>query len=114
MRKLQVVLFLILILVIGLCGCSVENKLNRKYHGMSKEELVLEMGRPTRVESASGGGTVNIYEKTKILKATPINTGQIQYDKYEISQSVKIEIFKFYFNSAGTIEDVKYESSYQR
>ena len=101
-------------LMIGLAGCSVQSKLIRNYKGKTQEELRLEMGKPTRVETIANGRIMNIYEKSKFLKAAAINTGQFQYDRFESPKAIKTEIFRFYLNSSGVIEDVKYEYSYKR
>ena len=112
MKAKQVLIFLSL--VIGLAGCSVQSKLNREYKGKTHDDLMLGMGRPTRVEPLPGGRKIEIYEKSKFLKPTPINTGQFQYDKFESPKAVKTEVYMFYFNSLGVIEDVKYEVKYER
>ena len=101
-------------LILILSGCNVEKKLNKSFKGKTQQELLLEMGRPTRVETASGDRSVSIYEKSKFLKPAPINTGAFQYDKFESPKSVKTEIVKFYFNASGVIEEVKFEVSYAR
>ena len=101
-------------IMIGLAGCSVQSKLNRNYKGKTQEELMLKMGRPTSVENLAGGRKVNIYEKSKFLKAAAINTGQFQYDRFESPKAVKTEISRFYLNKDGVIEDVKYEVKYER
>lgn len=101
-------------LLIGLAGCSVQSKLIRNYKGKTQEELMLTMGRPTRVETYTDGRKINIYETSKFLKAAAINTGQFQYDRFESPKALKTEIYKFYFNAQGVIEDVKYEVSYER
>ena len=74
---------------------------------------MLTMGRPTRIEPLNGGRKINIYEKSKFLKATAINTGQFQYDKFESPKALKIEVYEFFLNSSGIIEDVKYEIRYE-
>jgi hypothetical protein len=108
-------LVLILIgIMIGLAGCSVQSKLNRKYKGKTQEELMLDRGRPTSVESLAGGRKINIYEKSKFLKAAPINTGQFQYDRFDSPKAVKTETWRFYLNGNGVIEEVKYEIKYER
>jgi hypothetical protein len=107
-------LFILLGLIAGLAGCSVQNKLIRDYKGKTQEELMLSMGRPTRVETIPGGQKINIYEKSKFLKAAAINTGQFQYDRFESPKTVKTEIYRFFINSSGLIEDVKYEVKYER
>ncbi|NEW83278.1 MAG: hypothetical protein GZ094_13035 [Mariniphaga sp.] len=112
MRTRQV--FILLGLLISLAGCSVQNKLSREYKGKTHEELMLGLGRPTSVEPLPGGRKVEIYEKSTFLKSTPINTGQFQYDKFESPKAIKNEIYKFYFNAQGVIEDVKCEVSYER
>jgi len=112
MRAKQV--FILLGLVIGLAGCSVQSNLSREYKGKTHEDLMLGLGRPTRVEPLSGGRKIEIYEKSKFLNPTPINTGSFQYDKFESPKAIKNEIYKFYFNSKGVIEDVKCEVTYER
>ena len=106
--------FILLGLVIGLAGCSVQSKLSREYMGKTHEELMLGLGRPTSVEPLSGGRKIEIYEKSKFLKPTPINTGSFQYDKFESPKAIKTEVYKFFFNSKGLIEDVKCEVTYER
>jgi len=101
-------------LMIGLTGCSVQKNMYREYKGKTHEELMLGMGRPTRVEPLTGGRKIDIYEKNKFLKPTPINTGQFQYDKFESPKAIKTEVYKFYLNAQGVVEDVKYEVSYER
>ena len=107
-------LFIFIGLMIWFAGCSVQNKLIRNYKGKTQEELMLMMGRATRVETVSGGRKINIYEKSKFLKAAPINTGQFQYDKFESPKTIKNETYKFYINAQGVVEDVKYEINYER
>jgi len=107
-----IVIFLGLTMV--LAGCSVQNKLIREYKGKTQEDLLLTMGRPSRSEKTDGGGVISIYEKSKFLKATTINTGQFQYDRFESPKTIKTEVYKFFFSPAGLIEDVKYEVSYAR
>ena len=112
MRAKQV--FILLVLVIGLAGCSVLRNLSREYMGKTHEELMLGLGRPTSVEPLSGGRKVEIYEKSTFLKSTPINTGQFRYDKFESPKAIKTDVYKFFFNSKGVIEDVKCEVTYER
>ena len=107
-------LFILLGLVICLAGCSVQSNVKRDYKGKTQEELMLGMGRATRVEPLSGGRKIEIYEKSKFLKAAAINTGQFQYDKFESPKAVKTEIYLFYIDAKGVIEDVKYEVKYER
>ena len=107
-------IFILLGLVIGLAGCSVQSNLKRDYKGKTQEELMLGMGRATRVETLTGGHKINIYEKSKFLKAAAINTGQFQYDKFESPKAIKNEVYKFYFSAQGVIDEVKCEVSYER
>ena len=101
-------------LLIGLAGCNIQKKLNHEYIGKSQEQLLLQMGRPTRVEPLPAGRKIDVYEKSKFLKAAAINTGQFQYDRFESPKALKKEVYQFYFNSKGVIEEVKYEVNYQR
>ena len=112
MRLKQI--FILLILILELAGCSVQNKLIRDYKGKTQEELLLLRGRPTRVETLVGGGKIDIYEKSKFLKPAPINTGQFQYERFDSPKALKTEIYQFYLNKDGVIEDVKYEVKYER
>jgi hypothetical protein len=107
-------LFIGLCLITGLAGCSVQNRLIRDYKGKTLEELMLRMGRATRIEENSGGLKVHIYEKSKFLKAATINTGRFQYDKFESPKAVKTETYKFFIDTTGRVEDVMYEVSYGR
>ena len=106
-------LIILLGLMTGLVGCSVQSKLIRNYKGKTQEELILEKGKPTSVETLSGGRKINIYAKSKYLRAAAINTGQFQYDRFESPKATKNEIYRFYINAQGVIEDVKYEFSYE-
>lgn len=112
MKKIQLLILLGLIVWLVI-GCSVQRKLIREYKGKTQEELILDKGRPTRVETADGVRKINIYEKSTFLKAAAINTGQFQYDRFESPKTVKTEIYKFYINASGVIEDVRYEVSYE-
>ena len=101
-------------LIFLLCGCSTQRNLIHDYKGKTQEELMLTMGRPTSVETLDGGRKINIYQKSKFLKAAAINTGQFQYDKFESPKTIKVEVYKFFINSSGVVEDVKYEITYER
>jgi len=108
------VIVILLGLIFGLAGCSTQHNLIRDFKGKTQEELMLTMGRPTRIEDLSGGRKISIYEKSKFLKPAAINTGAFQYDKFESPKALKTEIYRFYFNNQGVIEDVKYEVKYER
>jgi len=106
--------FILLGLIIGLCGCSVQSKMMRQYKGKSEKELVLSLGKPTQIEKGEKNQKIDIYVKKKALKAAMINTGAFQYDRFESPRSVKTEIFKYYLNSSDVVEDITYEVSYER
>jgi hypothetical protein len=110
--KIISVIFLT-VFILGISGCSTQSKLVKDYKGKTQEELMLTMGRPTRIEPLDGGRKINIYEKSKFLRAAAINTGQFQYDKFESPKALKIELYKFFLNSSGVVEDVKYEIRYE-
>ncbi len=101
-------------LIIGLACCSVQHKIIREYRGKTQAELVLAKGKPTSIEVSGGGQTIHIYKRSKFLKAAPINTGQFQYDRFESPKAIKTEIYKFFLNSSGVIENATYEVSYER
>lgn len=107
-------LLVLVCLMAGLAGCSVEKRLNTVFKGKSKEYLDLKMGKPTRSETAPGGRTVSVYEKSKSLNPAPINTGAYQYDMLESPKSKKTETYTFYFNPLGLVENVKYNVTYAR
>ena len=106
--------FIMLVLTVGLSGCSIQNKMIRTYKGKTEKELIQEMGKPRRIEKNVGGWKIDVYLKVKALKAAMINTGQFQYDRFESPRSIKTETFKFYLNPSGVIENVTYEISYER
>lgn len=101
-------------LVVFLTGCSVESKLNRIYKGKSFTEVIDHMGAPTNVENLVGGGTIRSYVKKVMLKETPINTGQFQYDTFNSPKVLKSEITQFYVNQDGLVTDIKYSCEYSR
>ena len=106
--------FIVLGLMIGLVGCTVQSKLMRQYKGKSEKELVLGLGNPTKTEKVEGNQKVDIYVKKKALKAAMINTGSFQYDRFESPRSVKTETYTFYLNSSGVVENVTYDIRYER
>ena len=109
-----ILIFILLGLGVGLTGCSVQSKLNREYKGKTADELMIGRGRPTRIEPLTAGRKIEIYEKSKFLKSVPINTGQFRYDKFDSPKALKTEIYKFFLDSNGKVENVTYEVSYDR
>ena len=103
-----------LLLTVGLSGCSIEKKMMRTYQGRTEKELVQEMGKPRRVEKGEGGKKIDVYLKVKALKSAMINTGAFQYDRFESPRSIKTETYKFYLNGSGVVENVTYEIRYER
>ena len=97
-----------------LTGCSVESKLNRNYKGKSFIKVMDDMGAPTRIENLVGGGTLRIYETKKMLKETPINTGQFQYDTFNSPKVLKTDVIQFYVTPSGIVSEIKYSSEYSR
>src|SRR5665647_408865 len=96
--KMILKLALFMFLVVMLTECSVESKLNRNYLGKSFIEVIDHMGAPTNVENLVGGGTIRTYVKKVMLKETPINTGQFQYDTFYSPKVIKSERTQFYVN----------------
>ena len=111
--KIRIILILLGLMAV-FTQCSMQSKLTREYKGRTQEELMVRMGRPKSIENISGGRKISIYEKTKYLKPASINTGQFQYDKFESPRALKTEIYKFYINAQGRVEEVKYDVSYER
>jgi hypothetical protein len=105
---------LLMFLIVFLTGCSVESKLNRNYKGKSFALVIDRMGAPTNVEQMIGGGTIRSYAKKKMLKETPINTGQFQYDTFNSPKVLKSEITQFYVNQDGKVTEIKYECEYSK
>lgn len=112
--KMILKLALFMFLVVMLTDCSVESKLNRNYMGKSFTEVIDHMGAPTNVENLVGGGTIRSYVKKVMLKETPINTGQFQYDTFYSPKVLKSEITQFYVNQGGKVTQIKYGCEYSK
>lgn len=95
-------------------GCGVQSKLTRNYQGKSFSLVLDRMGAPTRVEQLVRGGTMRIYEKRSVLKETPINTGQFQYDTFNAPKVVKTETTWFTVSQSGVVTNIKYQCDYGR
>lgn len=105
---------LIMFLIVFLTGCSVESKLNRNYKGKSFAFVMDRLGAPTNVEQLVGGGTIRSYVKKVMLKETPINTGQFQYDTFYSPKVLKSEVMQFYVNQNGQVTEIKYVCEYSK
>jgi hypothetical protein len=103
-----------LMVLVLVAGCSVESKLNRNYKGKSFALVMDRMGAPTNVEQMIGGGTIRSYVKKTMLKETPINTGQFQYDTFNSPKVLKSEITQFYVNQDGKVTEIKYSCEYSK
>ena len=112
--KMILKLGLFLFLVVMLTECSVESKLNRNYLGKSFIEVIDHMGAPSTVENLVGGGTIRSYVKKVMLKETPINTGQFQYDTFYSPKVLKSEITQFYVNQDGKVTQIKHSYEYSK
>jgi hypothetical protein len=97
-----------------LAGCSIEAKLNRDYKGKSFSEVMAVKGAPTNIENLIGGGTLRTYQKRVMLKETPINTGQFQYDSFNAPKVLKSEITQFKVNDQGIVLEIKYSCEYSK
>ena len=103
-----------LMIIFLVTACSVQSKLNKKYMGKSFLEVMEVMGAPTNIENLVGGGTVRIYTKKEMLKETPINTGQFQYDKFNSPKVLKTDITEFYVDPDGIVKNIKYSSEFSK
>ena len=108
--KAVVLLFAALLLV----GCSIESKLNREYKGKSFSEVMAVKGAPTNIENLAGGGTLRTYQKRVMLKETPINTGQFQYDSFNAPKVLRSEITQFKVSNEGVVLEIKYSCEYSK
>ena len=106
--------FLFVLLIILLSGCSVESKLNRNYKGKSFTEVMDKMGAPTNIQNRIGGGTVRTYVTKEMLKPAQINTGQFQYDKFESPKVMQTIVTTFTVDPNGKVVEVKYSNDYSR
>jgi hypothetical protein len=104
----------LLILCILFAGCSVETKLNRNFKGKSFSEVMAVRGAPTTIENLVGGGTLRTYLKREMLRETPINTGQFQYDSFNSPKVLKTEITQFKVDQEGVVRDIKYSSEFSK
>ena len=108
----NVALFLLLSLLVA--GCSVQSRLDRSYKGKSFSRVMDDMGAPTRIENLVGGGTIRIYERKKMLKETPINTGQFQYDTFNSPKVLQTEVIQFFVSQTGQVTKISYTNEYSR
>ena len=104
----------IFLAAVFLLGCSIESKLNREYKGKSFLEVMAEKGAPTNIENLIGGGTLRTYQKRVMLKETPINTGQFQYDSFNAPKVLKSEITQFKVSNEGIVLEIKYSCEYSK
>lgn len=110
LSKAVLIFFTALLLV----GCSIESKLNREYKGKSFSEVMIVKGAPTNIENLIGGGTLRTYQKRLMLKETPINTGQFQYDSFNAPKVLKSEITQFKVSNEGIVLEIKYSCEYSK
>ena len=104
----------LLAILLFLSGCSVQSKLDRTFKGKSFSEVMTVKGAPTNIENRIGGGTIRTYLKKEMLRETPINTGQFQYDKFDSPKVLKTEITEFYVDQEGKVTGIKYSCEYSR
>ena len=97
-----------------LVGCLIESKLNREYKGKSFLGVMAVKGAPTNIENLVGGGTLRTYQKRVMLKETPINTGQFQYDSFNAPKVLKSEITQFKVSNEGIVLEIKYSCEYSK
>ncbi len=114
LEKVSKIVMVILLISSFLVSCSVESRLNRSYKGKYFSEVMLKFGAPTHVENLVGGGTIRTFEKKKMLKDTPINTGSFQYDQFRSPKVLQTEKTQFLVDSSGTIKEVKYSCEFGR
>ena len=91
-----------------------ESKLNREYKGKSFLGVMAVKGAPTNIENLVGGGTLRTYQKRVMLKETPINTGQFQYDSFNAPKVLKSEITQFKVSNEGIVLEIKYSCEYSK
>jgi hypothetical protein len=105
---------LLFFVAVFLLGCSIESKLNREYKGKSFLAVMAVKGAPTNIENLVGGGTLRTYQKRVMLKETPINTGQFQYDSFNAPKVLKSEITQFKVSNEGIVLEIKYSCEYSK
>jgi len=103
-----------LMVLLLMVGCSVESKLNRNFKGKSFSEVMAVKGAPTTIENLVGGGTLRTYQKREMLRETPINTGQFQYDSFDSPKVLKTEITQFKVDQDGIVKEIKYSSEFSK
>ena len=113
-NRLMVHMALFLSLSLLVAGCSVQSRLDRSYKGKSFSRVMDDMGAPTRIENLVGGGTIRIYERKKMLKETPINTGQFQYDTFNSPKVLQTEVIQFFVSQGGQVTKISYTNEYSR
>jgi hypothetical protein len=105
---------LLFVATLLLVGCSIESKLNREYKGKSFLGVMAVKGAPTHIENLIGGGTLRTYQKRVMLKETPINTGQFQYESFNAPKVLKSEITQFKVSNEGIVLEIKYSCEYSK
>ena len=107
----SVLLFFVALLLVS---CSIESRLNREYKGKSFSEVMAAKGAPTNIQNLVGGGTLRTYQKQVMLKETPINTGQFQYDSFNAPKVLKSEIIQYKVSNEGIVLEIKYSCEYSK
>jgi hypothetical protein len=102
-----------LVLVSILMACSVQKKLDRKYLGAGREQLIADFGEPLKVVDLGKGIERFIYVKESYVRETEIGTGRGTLDPRISPSFIKEETWRFDIDSNGIIIGNTYEKRHK-
>ena len=101
--------FIVFIIIIASCACSIDRKVSRKFDGEGRDMLIKEFGEPTKIIMLENGNTRFIYIKESFIRETEIGTGGFTMDPRISPAYIKVETYRFEINDEGFILDSSYE-----
>jgi len=98
-----------ILVVILLVGCSVHNKISRKYERNGREVVLSEFGEPHKIIEMKDGNQLFIYVKESFIRETEIGTGGFTMDKRISPAFIKEETYRFLIDANGVVSKATYE-----
>lgn len=93
-----------------LAGCSVANKVERRYEGQGRDILFHEFGEPHKIIELKDGNQLFIYMKETYVRETTFDAGRSATLDPRVSPGfIKEETYRFTINEDGIITDANYE-----
>ncbi len=113
MKKIYALLT-VLILLTGVISCNQQKMLLKSLTGMTREQVIEQLGEPQAVRDLDNGEKLMIYEARKKMPAGDIATGYNRMDAVPIPAYQKITRTTVYLGADGKVLDVKREIDYAR